>query len=491
MNPKKPIKIAILAMGGEGGGVLADWIVHLAEANDYIAQTTSVPGVAQRTGATIYYVEMFSKQVAKEHNGAPVLALMPIPEDVDIVLTSELMEAGRAIQRGLVTSEQTLLITSTHRVYSYQERASMGDGRVDTASLIAHAKKSSKRLIHFDMAQVAAQNKSVISSALFGALSESGVLPFSREQFEQTIVRGGIGVKESLAAFDAACVKVTQASEPDDMASDASDASDVSTIHRLATEFPDPCQITISHGIRRLMDYQDSRYAEQYVEMLKDIDLNDHPQLLDTVARHLALWLSFEDVMRVADLKVRSSRFQRVQEEVGVGNSQLLHIEEFLHPGVDEICDSLPAGLGRWIKGSASLSRFISRRTQDGKKVRTSSLSGFLLMYLLASWRTYRRVTLRYKNEHREIASWLARIKQSASTNPAISREIALCQRLVKGYGETHKRGMRNFTQLMSIADRHAAVITPSILKEFREAALADEHGNSFRELQEHYSLNA
>ena len=52
----QPIKIAILAMGGDGGGVLADWIVDLAENAGHWAQTTSVPGVAQRTGATIYYV---------------------------------------------------------------------------------------------------------------------------------------------------------------------------------------------------------------------------------------------------------------------------------------------------------------------------------------------------------------------------------------------------------------------------------------------------
>ena len=53
------ITLAIMAMGGEGGGVLADWLVDLAEHNGYLAQTTSVPGVAQRTGATIYYLEMF------------------------------------------------------------------------------------------------------------------------------------------------------------------------------------------------------------------------------------------------------------------------------------------------------------------------------------------------------------------------------------------------------------------------------------------------
>ncbi len=75
----KPIKVAILAMGGEGGGVLADWIVDLGEHNGYIAQTTSVPGVAQRTGATIYYVELFPREVAERAGRMPVLALMPTP----------------------------------------------------------------------------------------------------------------------------------------------------------------------------------------------------------------------------------------------------------------------------------------------------------------------------------------------------------------------------------------------------------------------------
>src|SRR5207249_10056833 len=90
----RPIKIAILAMGGEGGGVLADWIVDLAEHNGFLAQSTSVPGVAQRTGATIYYVELFPAGEAAAEGFAPVLALMPLPGDVDILLASEVMVAG-------------------------------------------------------------------------------------------------------------------------------------------------------------------------------------------------------------------------------------------------------------------------------------------------------------------------------------------------------------------------------------------------------------
>ena len=56
------ISIAVLAVGGQGGGVLSNWLIQLAEANGWRAQNTSVPGVAQRTGATIYYIEMFPER---------------------------------------------------------------------------------------------------------------------------------------------------------------------------------------------------------------------------------------------------------------------------------------------------------------------------------------------------------------------------------------------------------------------------------------------
>src|SRR6058998_1690999 len=137
----RPISIAVLAMGGEGGGVLADWIVDLAEHGGYLAQTTSVPGVAQRTGATIYYLELFPRAAAQAVGKDPVLALMPVPGDVDVVIASELMEAGRAVQRGLVTGDRTTLVASTHRVYSIAEKSAMGDGRVGSDELVRHAGK--------------------------------------------------------------------------------------------------------------------------------------------------------------------------------------------------------------------------------------------------------------------------------------------------------------------------------------------------------------
>ncbi|HEY4172744.1 MAG TPA: 2-oxoacid:acceptor oxidoreductase family protein, partial [Rhodopila sp.] len=111
---KRPITIAVLAIGGQGGGVLVDWIVALAEREGWRAQSTSVPGVAQRTGATIYYVEVIETEAGQ----TPVFSAMAAPGDVDIVIAAEWMEAGRAIQRGLVTPDRTILIASTHRAFA-------------------------------------------------------------------------------------------------------------------------------------------------------------------------------------------------------------------------------------------------------------------------------------------------------------------------------------------------------------------------------------
>jgi len=71
---ERPLKLTIAALGGQGGGVLADWLIEIAESEGYIAQSTSVPGVAQRTGATIYYLEFFPRTLAEQAGRAPIAA---------------------------------------------------------------------------------------------------------------------------------------------------------------------------------------------------------------------------------------------------------------------------------------------------------------------------------------------------------------------------------------------------------------------------------
>jgi indolepyruvate ferredoxin oxidoreductase beta subunit len=490
----RALTVAILAMGGEGGGVLADWVVDLGESNGFVAQATSVPGVAQRTGATIYYVELFPEAAVRAAGRDPVLALMPTPGEVDVVIASELMEAGRAIQRGLVTDDRTTLIASTNRVYSMTEKTAMADGRVDAEVLLAAGRDAARRFVAADFAKLAEDARSVISASLFGALAGTGALPFPRDAFETAIRRGGVGVEASLAAF-AAGHDTARAAAADGvpLAAAAAPARAPTALGprlsaldaRIAAEFPADAHEVLRAGVLRLADWQDEAHAAAYLDRLRrlrglDAAVTGEPAhaLLAETARHLALWMSYEDTVRVADLKTRRSRFERVAREVRVGADQLLDIGEFLHPRVEEIADTLPAPLGRRLLASPRLRAFVGRFTREGRVVKTSSVRGFLLMYAVASLRGLRPRSLRFGVEMARIDAWLARIESSAARDPALALEVARCQKLVRGYGDTHARGWANFERLMQAIGRlPAGLMTAAGLRALREAALADEGG--------------
>jgi len=485
-NPKA-ITIAILAMGGEGGGVLADWIVDLAERSGYRGQTTSVPGVAQRTGSTIYYIEIFPEDAVQIAGKEPILALMPVPGQVDIVLASELMEAGRAVQRGLVTPDRTTLIASTNRVYSMTEKTAITDGRVDSEKMIDASRAAARSFVHADFARIAEDARSVISASLFGALAATGALPFHREQFEDAIRAGGVGVESSLAAFAAGFLAATDA--PSGAAQSQPAHAKVgpllqSLAARIDAEFPMASREVLLAGLARLADYQDVEYAAYYLEKLKPVRDLDAKfgrgdfRLLCETARYLALWMSYEDAPRVADLKIRRTRFARVHQDARVEPKQLLAIREFLHPRVQEIADMSPAPIGRWLLRSNFMRRLTEIFTGDGKIIETTSLHGYLQLYMIAAMRRLRRKSLRFKKEEKAIAEWLALVTRIAADDYALALELAECPRMVKGYGDTHAHGEKNYEAVIAALPtlRGKSDAVPR-LKALREAALADDTG--------------
>ncbi|MDB5583119.1 MAG: putative indolepyruvate:ferredoxin oxidoreductase oxidoreductase protein [Bradyrhizobium sp.] len=450
----QPLTISLHALGGQGGGVLADWLIAIAREAEWIAQSTSVPGVAQRTGATVYYIELFPQSAIGERQ--PVLALMPMPGDVDLVVASELMEAGRAINRGLVT-ERTTLVASTSRVYAISEKSGMGDGRFADAPVVDQARAAARHLVAFDMEAEAVRTGSVISAVLLGAIAGSGALPFSRESYEAAIRAAGIAVATNLAGFAAGY-----------------DGA------RTAPAAPAPVLLARSNafvieGERRLIDYQDAAYAALYRDRLARFADLERPDGLLTreLARYLALWMSYEDTARVADLKTRSARFTRVRQEVGATPGQVVHITEYLHPRLEELCDTMPASLGRFVLRTPWLSRLIARLFARGRHVTTSRLGGFLLLYVVGSLRRWRRSSLRYAHENAKIEAWLDRALLVAARDYPLAVEIARCQRLIKGYGDTYDRGWRNFGLLMTAAES----VDAATLARLRTAALGDDEG--------------
>ena len=231
-------------------------------------------------------------------------------------------------------------------------------------------------------------------------------------------------------------------------------------------------------GLRRLVDYQDPAYAAQYLDHLAAVPAAE-PTLRADLARHLALWMSYEDTIRVADLKTRDSRFARVRSEVRAGADQLLAFSEFMHPRLQEIADTLPAGLGRWLLASGTPRRVVQALAARGRVVRTSSLPGFVMLWLVAGLRRWRRGTLRFQAEQQRIDGWLADVRQQLQQGrPAEALEVVRCQRLVKGYGDTHERGLKNF-ELLRGAWRGGA--DAATLARLRDAALADEHGHALK----------
>jgi indolepyruvate ferredoxin oxidoreductase, beta subunit len=486
----RPITIAVVALGGEGGGVLADWIVDLAQHGGYLAQATSVPGVAQRTGATIYYLELFPKTAAREAGRDPVLALLPMPGDVDVVLASELMEAARAVERGFVTPDRTLLIASTHRVFAMTEKIALADDRADAAALLAGCRDAARALVAFDMEALAEATGSVLSAVLFGALAGAQALPMQRMAFEAAIHRGGVGVKESIAAFGAgfavaaedkpATVQETD-TQPPALISQA-----VAAVLAEANSFTEPALTYVRAGIERLIDYQDAAYAREYLSRLKPVAEADKQhgdgsgRLIAETARELALGMAYEDTVRVAELKIRAARFERVREEVRAADGQIVEIAEFLHPRVQEIADTLPEKWGRWLLDTPWARRIVERFTRKGIVLKTSTIRGFLKLYVIASQKPKRRQSLRFQAEQAFLKQWLATILATTPRNYALAIELALTRTLVKGYSDTHERGRRNYDILTGLLPQIGETADPAgTLARLRKAALSDDSGKA------------
>jgi indolepyruvate ferredoxin oxidoreductase, beta subunit len=465
--PERPLTILIAALGGEGGGVMADWLIEAATACGYPAQATSIPGVAQRTGATTYYLEIFPVERSALGGKEPVLSLTPSPANVDVMVASELVEAGRAMQNGYVSPERTTLIASTHRIYATVEKMQMADGRFDSERIVSAAAQLARKAVLFDMRDLAQKNGTIINAVLFGAMAGSGVLPFAREACEKAIRGGGRGAEASLRGFAAGY----------DIAAGAKPAPAATPVPKRASGLDEVMQL----GIERVTDYQGERYAALYRERVAPFLAGD-AGLAAEVARQLALWMSYEDIIRVADLKTRASRFERVRKEVGAKPDEPVVVIDFLKPGVEEFASVLPHFLGKklvsWAERRGKLDAY-----NVGMHIRTSGIFGYLLVRSLAWLKPWRPHSHRYREEQALIERWLGCVAQAAKRDNGLAMEIAQCAGLLKGYGDTHRRGKANFLALLDALVDHPPTEDPreqaAAIRKARDAALADPEGKS------------
>lgn len=483
---EKVITLAALAVGGQGGGVLTNWIVDVAEANGYRAQSTSVAGVAQRTGATIYYVEM-----CRDTGRAPVFALSPSIGDVDILMASELMEGGRAIMRGFVTPGRTTMIASTHRIPAVSEKVIPGDGRANGPEVIEAMGIAADHVVAFDMETVAKEAGSVISSSLLGALAGSGALPFPRESYEEVIKKSGRGVDASLRSFNAAYDIATGAKPAPMLPEEPARAIPVlhvpeklkakwAKLESRLTALPVEVQEMAGLGIKKVVDYQDIAYGAQYLDMVEKVLALDAAPYDMTIAaaKYCARALCYDDLPRVADIKTRATRFERVKGEVVVKDDQLLMLTEYFHPRYEEFCTTMPRFIGRRLQKCSSIEGWYSKRFDKGRRIRTDSISGFLALWIVSALRPMRRRLLRHESEMAHVEAWFAKVLETAPSDRTLAAEILANYRLIKGYSDTHARGLSKFAKVMSALDMlKGRSDAADWMRRLRTAALDDVEG--------------
>ena len=482
----QPLTVLIAALGGEGGGVLMNWIVNAAIAKGFPVQATSIPGVAQRTGATTYYVELWPEKTSDDMR--PIFSLSPAIGEVDVMIATELAEGSRALSSGYITPDRTTLIGSTHRVYLTVEKMGMGDGRLDEKKLYSALKKNAQLAVMFDAADIAQRKGTIINAVMLGALAGSGALPLEPDVFTAAIKKEGKAVRANLAGF-AAGLEVAKSGGVGLVADTAKQNIFNQTEHELESEvksnFPPPVHDVLLHGIRRLTDYQGAGYARGYLERLEPVREHD-PALLREVGRHLAIRMSYEDIIRVAQAKGRPARFNRIQGELGTAADDPFHVTEFLKPGLQEVCDLLPPSMARslmsWGKKSGKMKKF-----HWGMEVRTTTITGYIKMKILAGLRWWRPRSYRWAAEQAAIERWLALVIQAASVNTDLALQVTELARLIKGYGSTHQRGSTNYQRIVEdlvmplLAD--PSPDGPARIKSALEAALAGPDGKALSQM--------
>jgi indolepyruvate ferredoxin oxidoreductase beta subunit len=505
MTTPRPICILIAALGGEGGGVLTQWIVDAAAQAGFPVQSTSIPGVAQRTGATTYYIEILPVPARELDGKRPVLALTPGIGDIDVAVTSELLEAGRTVANGFVTPGRTFVIASTSRFFAMDEKIAMGDGRFDDDKLIKVIKENSREAVLIDMAKLAQQSGSIVNAVMLGAIAGCSRLPLSAEQFESAIRADGKQVDANVRGFraglDVARAKVQPAKLPAQKKTAATTRQSLE--QAVAWTFPALAQATALEGVRRLAPYQSARYARLYLERLTPIAEADeaggaHGKLLKEVARHLAVRMSYEDVVRVAQAKIAPARMARIAREELRAKDEPFSVHDFLKPGIEELCQLLPPFLARPILNLSARRGWLGH-VYFGMEINSTSVFGYLRFLLLAKMRVLRPFGYRYKEEQKAIEAWLLLIAEATKQSTALALEVAECARLIKGYGDTHARGTANYATIV------ARVIRPTLggaipvaraadaVASARTAALIDPDGESLAkclaDIEEHGSL--
>lgn len=484
------------AFGAGGGAVLSDWLFDTAVRAGHSAQSTSLSRDPQAAGPGSYCVEISPVPDAALAGHRLAFSADTAPAGIDLLLSGELLDTLRQVAAGRVSPERTWVLSATSRALAVAGQRPAADERTNSAAVLATLAHHARATELLNLVEMARRADTVVPAVALGAVAASGVLPFERRAYEDTIrasAKGDNAIRANLKGFSLAYDTVTRRRQQRQLLD-----SEFQTLPR-NVPVPSPALDLRARARLRLTEYQDSAYARLYEERLArvaaaeamaDPEGLERGAVTEETTRWLALWMAFDDLARVAALKLRAGRNRRNPGKAAVRPEQIGQLLEHFKPGVPEIAALLPQGLAQGLIG------WDRRRLARGEDawalpmpMGTHTLLGALALRFLASLKSLRRSGSRYALEQQLITQWLQAIEQGAREHWALGHELALCGRLIKGYGSIHERGKHSLLHII----HHLAKPAPgrdaspearaAAVHAGRLAALADDAGVAFDQM--------
>ena len=203
---------------------------------------------------------------------------------------------------------------------------------------------------------------------------------------------------------------------------------------------PEPVMAVASDAIHLLIEYQGTAYAQLYVDRLRRFvgksGVDD--AMLTEIARLMAARMSYEDLIRIAQLKLAgvADRSRTQARSVDVRKFRL-----------DELVSVLPAVIAEYLLDALEWAGWNHRNV----KLRFSSKSwfGILRLKMGAGLRRWRRYSVRYAKERVWVERWLHMIDRSLTRQPAAASEIVQTATMIHGYGDVYRQGMADWSAII------------------------------------------
>jgi len=210
----------------------------------------------------------------------------------------------------------------------------------------------------------------------------------------------------------------------------------------LPDALPDGAVADVSDGIHLLMDYQGPSYAQLYADRVRRF-VGRHgvdETMLREIARLMALRMSYEDPIRIAQLKL-------AEWEAARGDPRLLPGDMIGKFRLDELVGALPAAVAEPVLDALEWVGW----THMPVSIRFSAKSrwGIRRLKIEAGLRRWRLFSVRYARERAWVERWLHMISRSLEKQPAAAPAMVQTATMIAGYGAPYRQ---------ALADWHAII---------------------------------